>query len=225
MTLIFTATVFLWRGDLDEAEQLIRRLIVHAARHSLGPCHTVGMALSGELSVARGNPSEGVALLRRALEVLQAAKHHALIPAFHVALAEGLMKTGKVDEAAAVVDAGLVLSKAFGETLNVPELLRVRAEVWLRATPAEPVASEQAFQLSLQQAKEQSALSLELRSAIGLSRLWAGQGKSSAAANLLETSYRRFGEGFQTTDLKLAGQLLAEIGWCATPLDMASGSV
>jgi predicted ATPase/DNA-binding winged helix-turn-helix (wHTH) protein len=225
MTLIFTTTVFLWRGDLDEAEQLIRRLIAHAARHSLGPCHTVGMALSGELSVARGNPSEGVALLRRALEVLQAAKHHALIPAFHVALAEGLMKAGKVDEAAAAVDAGLVLSEAFGETLNVPELLRVRGEVWLQTTPAEPVAAERAFQLSLQQAKEQSALSLELRSAMRLSRLWASQGKSSAAANLLETSYLRFREGFQTTDLKLAGQLLAEFGRCATPLDMASGSV
>ena len=37
MTLIYTATVFLWRGDLDVAEQLIQRLIAHAARHSLGP--------------------------------------------------------------------------------------------------------------------------------------------------------------------------------------------
>jgi predicted ATPase len=37
MTLIYTATVFLWRGDLDEADQLIRRLIAHAARHSLSP--------------------------------------------------------------------------------------------------------------------------------------------------------------------------------------------
>jgi hypothetical protein len=51
MTLIYTATVFLWRGDLDEAEQLIRRLIAHAARHSLGPYHTVGLALTGELSL------------------------------------------------------------------------------------------------------------------------------------------------------------------------------
>ena len=38
MTLIYTANVFLlWRGDLDEAEQLIRRLVAHAARHALGP--------------------------------------------------------------------------------------------------------------------------------------------------------------------------------------------
>jgi predicted ATPase/DNA-binding winged helix-turn-helix (wHTH) protein len=225
LALIFTATVFLWRGDLDEAEQLIRRLVAHAARHSLDPCHTVGMALSGELSVARGNPVEGVALLRRAIEVLQAAKHHALIPAFHVALAEGLMNAGKVDEAVTVVDSGLVLSKAFGETLNVPELLRVRGELLLQSTPAEPAAAARAFQLSLQHAKEQSALSLELRSAMSLSRLWASQGKSSAAANLLETSYRRFGEGFETTDLRLARQLLADFGQFATPLDMASGSI
>jgi hypothetical protein len=86
------------------------------------------MALSGELLVARGNSAEGVTLLRRALEVLQAAKHHALTPAFHVTLAEGLMKAGDVDEAAAVVEAGLVLSEAFGETLNVPELLRVLSD-------------------------------------------------------------------------------------------------
>jgi predicted ATPase len=122
------------------------------------------------------------------------------------------MKAGKVDEAAAAVDAGLVQSEAFGEALNVPELLRVRGEVWLQSTPADSVAAERVFQLSLQLAKEQSALSLELRSAMRLSQLWASQGKSSAAAHMLETTYRRFGEGFQTADLKRAGQLLTEFG-------------
>jgi predicted ATPase/DNA-binding winged helix-turn-helix (wHTH) protein len=212
MTLIFTATVFLWRGDLDEAERLVRRLLGHAARHSLCPYHTLGMALSGELAVARGNLAEGVTLLRRSLGVLQAQNHHALTPALHMALAEGLMKAGEVDEAAAVVDAGLVLSEAFGETLNVPELLRVRAEIWLQTTPADPAAAERAFQLSLQQAKEQSALSLELRSAMSLARQWSSRGKSADAVDLLEDVYRRFAEGYQTKDLKLAGQLLADLG-------------
>ncbi|HVJ54164.1 MAG TPA: winged helix-turn-helix domain-containing protein [Aliidongia sp.] len=225
MTLIYTATVFLWRGDLDEAKQLIQRLIAHAARHSLGPYHAVGLALNGELSVALGNPTEGAALLRRSLGVLQAEKHLALTPAFHVALAEGLMKAGKVDEAAAAVDAGLALSEAFGETLILPELLRVRGEIWLRTTPANPVAAERAFQLSLQQAREQSALGFELRSAMRISRLWASQGKSSDAVDLLEAVYRRFGEGHQTTDLILAGQLLAEFGRCTTSLDAAGGPV
>ena len=225
MTLIYTATVFLWRGDLDEAEQLIRRLIAHAARHSLGPYRTVGLALTGELSIARGNPAEGVAHLRRALGVLQAEKHHALTPALHVALAEGLVKAGEIDEAAAVIDAGLALSEAFGETLNVPELLRVRGEICLQATPADPVAAERAFQLSLQRAREQSAFGLELRSATRLSRLWSSQGKSSEAADLLETCYRRFGEGYQTSDLILSRQLLTKLGRYAASLDSASAQV
>jgi predicted ATPase/DNA-binding winged helix-turn-helix (wHTH) protein len=212
MTLIFTATVFLWRGDLDEAERLIRRLIAHAAQHSLRPYHTLAMALSGELSIARGDAAEGVTLLRRALEGLQAAKHNSLTPALHGALADGLLKLGEVDEAASAADEGLVLSAAFGETLNAPELMRVRAEIWLKGANADPVAAERAFQASLQQAQEQSVLSLELRSAMGLARLWRSQGRSSDAADLLETVYRRFDEGFQTRDLLLAGQLLAELG-------------
>lgn len=211
MTLIFTATVFLWRGDLDEADQLLRRLLGHAARHSLGPYHTLGMALSGELAVARGNPAEGIALLRRSLGILQAQNHNHLTPALHMALAEGLMNVGEFEEAAAAVDAGLVLSKAFGETLNVPDLLRVRAQILLLTTPADAAAAERAFQLSLQQAKEQSALSLELRSAMGLARHWSSRNKPADAADLLEGVYRRFSEGYQTKDLKLAGQLLADL--------------
>jgi predicted ATPase len=183
------------------------------------------LALTGELSVARGNPVEGVAHLRRALGVLQAEKHHALTPALHVALAEGLVKAGNIDEAAAVIDAGLTLSEAFGENLNLPELLRVRGEIYLQATPADPVAAERAFQLSLQQAREQSALSLELRSAMRLSRLWSSQGRSSEAADLLETSYRRFEEGYQTSDLILSRQLLTKLGRYAASLDSASAQV
>ncbi|MDQ0393407.1 ATP-binding protein [Labrys monachus] len=212
MTLIFTTTVFLWRGDLDEAERLVRRLLGHAARHSLGPYHTLGMALSGELAVARGDPAEGAALLRRSLGVLHLQKHHALTPALHGALAEGLMKAGEAEEAAAVVDAGLALSEAFGETLNVPELLRLRGEVLLQTVPADPAGAERAFRLSLQQAEEQSALSLELRSAIGLARQWSSLGRSAEAADLLEGVHRRFGEGGQTKDLKYARQLLADLG-------------
>ena len=211
MTLIYTATVFLWRGDLDEAEQLIRRLVAHAARHALGPYHAAGLALTGDLAVARGEPADGVRTLRRALVLLQAERYQTLTPALHLALAEGLMKAGEADEAAAAIDAGLALSEAFGETLNVPELLRVRGEIWLQKNPPDPVAAERAFHLSLQQAKEQSTLSLDLRSAMGLARVWARHGNSAGAADLLESVYRRFTEGFQTTDLKCAGQLLAEL--------------
>lgn len=223
IALIFTATVFLWRGDLDEAEQLIRRLVAHAARHSLGPYHAVGLALTGELAIARGDPAVGVPILRRALGILQSEQHHVLTPAFHRALAEGLLQSGEIDEAAAVLDAALARNEAGAQDACEPELMRVRG--WLQSTVADPEAAERAFQLSLQQARAQSALSLELRSAMGLARLWSSRGKSSDAADLLHSIYQRFGEGYQTTDLILAAQLLAELGRRAAPRDTASEPV
>ena len=93
-----------------------------------------------------------------------------------------------------------------------PSCSEFRGEICRQKATADPAAAERAFQLSLQQAKAQTALSLELRSAISLARLWSSRGKSSDAADLLETSYRRFEEGFQTRDLMLARQLLAELG-------------
>jgi predicted ATPase/DNA-binding winged helix-turn-helix (wHTH) protein len=225
IALIYTATVFLWRGDFDEAEQLIRRLVAHAARYSLGPYHAVGLALTGELAIARADPAVGVPILRGALGVLQLERHHVLTPAFHLALSEGLRQSGEIDEAAAVLDAALARSEARAESSTAPELLRIRGEAWLQTTFPDPAAAERAFQLSLQRARAQSALSLELRSATGLARLWSGQGKYTDAADLLEPVYRRFSEGFHTKDLKLAGQLLAEIERRVTPLDSRSGAI
>jgi predicted ATPase/DNA-binding winged helix-turn-helix (wHTH) protein len=212
VALIYTATMFLWRGDLDEAEQLIQSLVARASQQSLGPYRHAGLALTGVLSVARGDLTEGIQLLRQALAALQATNYRTLTPALHVALAEGLMRAGNADEAAFEVDAGLALSKTLGETLNLPELLRVRGEIWLQTTPADPIAAEQAFHLSLRQANAQSALSLELRSTMSLACLWSSQGKSVDAANLVEVIYRRFTEGFQTADMKRARQLLAGLG-------------
>jgi ATP/maltotriose-dependent transcriptional regulator MalT len=209
--MIYTCTVLLWRGDLDEAAQRIQRLVAHAARHSLGPYHAVGLALTGELAIARGDPAEGIPVLRNALGLMQAEQYHVLTIAFHRALAEGLIQIGEIDEAAVVIDAALARSEALDELSNVPELLRVRGEVWLRSTPADSGVAENAFQRSREQAQSQSALSLELRSTMALAQLWSGQGKAMEAAELLEDVYRRFSEGHGTVDLRHAGHLLATL--------------
>jgi ATP/maltotriose-dependent transcriptional regulator MalT len=212
IAMIYTSTVLLWRGDLDEAERRIQRLVAHAARHSLGPYHAVGLALTGELAIARGDPAQGVPLLRRALGLMQEEQYHVLTIALHRALAEGLIQIGEIDEAAVVIDAALARAEALDESSSVAELLRVRGEVWLRASPADPDAAEDAFQRSRRQAKTQSALSLELRSTMALARLWSSRGKFMEAGDLLEDIYQRFTEGHQTVDLRRADQLLAVLG-------------
>jgi predicted ATPase/DNA-binding winged helix-turn-helix (wHTH) protein len=217
MAMVYTSTVLLWRGDLDEADQRIQRLVAHAARHSLGPYHAVGLALSGELAIERDDPGKGISLLRRALGLLQAEQYNVLTAAFHRALAEGLLQIGEIGEAAAVIDAALARSEALDGLFGAPELSRVRGEVWLRTTPPDPHAAEDAFHRSVQQAKAQSALSLELRSTMALAQLWSSHGMATEAADLLEHVYQRFSEGHQTADLRRAAGLLETFGRSASP--------
>jgi predicted ATPase/DNA-binding winged helix-turn-helix (wHTH) protein len=207
ISMIYATTVFLWRSDLDEAERLIERIIGHASKHALIPYQIVGRALTGELAIARGEPAIGAPILRRVLNDLQAIQYHALTTAFQRALAEGLLQSGEIDEAACVIDDALARSEPSG----LCELLRVRGEIWLNVATPNQASAEQAFQQSLQQAKAQSALSLELRSAMALARLWSSQGKRASAADLLRDVRQRFTEGFQTADLMSADQLLATL--------------
>jgi predicted ATPase len=60
-------------------------------------------------------------------------------------------------------------------------------------------------------AREQGARSLELRSAMSLTRLWCDQDKREDARNLLAPVYDRFTEGFDTQDLVEAKALLDEL--------------
>lgn len=105
------------------------------------------------------------------------------------------------------------------------ELLRARGEVWLRTTPADSGAAENAFQRSRAHARSQSALSLELRSTMALAQLWSSQGQAADAAELLEDIYRRFSEGHDTVDLRRAGHLLATLAHHSGSPDMAKGSL
>lgn len=210
IALIYAATVYIWREEYDEAGPIIERLSQLAARHSLAPYQVVGLALSGELALAGGEPLAGVQILRRALGDMQALNYHTLTAAFHRALAEGLLRLGQGEEAASVIEKAVARAEALGEPLDLPELLRVRGEICLGSVPPDPASAEAAFQQAIGQARAQSALSLELRSAISLARLWSDRGDAAAAADLLSDVRRRFTEGVTTPDLLRADQLLRD---------------
>jgi predicted ATPase len=60
-------------------------------------------------------------------------------------------------------------------------------------------------------ARAQQAKSWELRAAMSIARLWRDQGRSDEARELLAPVYEWFTEGFDTSDLKQAKALLAEL--------------
>lgn len=71
--------------------------------------------------------------------------------------------------------------------------------------------AEACFCQAIEVARRQRAKSWELRAVTSLSRLWQQQGKKKEARKLLGEIYSWFTEGLDTTDLKEAKALLAEM--------------
>jgi tetratricopeptide (TPR) repeat protein len=210
--LVWAVSVFLWAGDLDSADAHADRLIAHAESHSLGPHLVVARGYKGELAIRRGDAKGGVASLQRGLEVLHAARYELLTAAFHVALVQGLAALERFAEASALIDETIGRVEANGELSYLAEALRVKAGVLLSMAEPSRDDAEACLMRSLDVSRRQGARAWELRTAIDLARLWAGQGKADNARSLLQPVFDQFTEGLDTADLQSAHRLLATLG-------------
>ena len=97
--------------------------------------------------------------------------------------------------------------------------------------PGAAGSAEDHFRQALDEAREQGALSWELRAATSLARLLRDQGRPADAIACLQPIYDRFTEGFGTADLIAAKQLLDDLGvaghaeTCAPPTDSGKSSL
>ena len=66
ISLMYCSSVFLWTGDLTSAADFIEKLIAYSARYSLEPYRAAGIALQGELAIARGDAAIGVQVAKSA---------------------------------------------------------------------------------------------------------------------------------------------------------------
>jgi predicted ATPase/DNA-binding winged helix-turn-helix (wHTH) protein len=217
ISMIWTVYVFLWSGDWLSAEEIIERIIAHAAKHSLGPYHAVGLGLKGELSIKRGPAEAGVQLLRGCLETLHASRHEILTTVFASDLAEGLAMMGQFDEALATIDGAIAQVGGTGESFDMPEMLRIKGHILGSSARFDFLNAENCLLQSLERARKQSALAWELRTATTLARLWSGHNRAADGLELLAPVCAKFTEGFDNSDLKAAKHLLDELRRSATP--------
>jgi len=127
-------------------------------------------------------------------------------------LAAGLGRAGQIAEGLGVVDDALARAERTEAGWCLAELLRTKGELHLlERVPTAVETAEKCFHRALDVARDQGALSWELRSAMSLARLWHGQQRVSQARKVLAPVYRRFTEGFGTADLIAAKALLASV--------------
>jgi predicted ATPase/DNA-binding winged helix-turn-helix (wHTH) protein len=211
IVLHWAASVFLWVGDLANAEQHIDWFISRAETHSLGPYLAVGRGLKAELAIRRGDAKNGIDILRDCLETLHAARYELLTTAFNISLVQGLAATGRFAEGTALIDETIQVVEATGEASFLPELLRLKAGFLLSMPQPGPGDAEKYFLQSLELSRRQGARAWELRTATDLAALLAAQGRSESARGLLWPVFEQFVEGFDTADLKAAERLLATL--------------
>jgi predicted ATPase len=177
----------------------------------LATYHPVAVGWQGILAILRGDLSRGIELVQTALAALRAIGHELYRCMLSARLAEGFAKSGRTDLAHVTICEALTWAEGHGRSAELPELLRMKGEILIASSPANTTEAQACLESSLQLARAQSALSLELRTGMSLARLWAENGRVDEALGLLAPLHGRFTEGFHTLDLVAARNLLDEL--------------
>jgi predicted ATPase len=188
--------IALWRGDNARAGALLDRLQAHAVRHSQAYWQSWAGSYRRLLAARIGGVAPRLGEELPAIEMLSGPAELDMLGT----LAEAAVSRAGVDR----VDGGQVGWCA-------PEILRADAENALAGEPGAIAAAEAAFERSLALAREQNALSWQLRTATSLARLWRNQGRRQEGRRLLSDTYDRFDEGLSTADLVAARALVDEL--------------
>jgi predicted ATPase len=201
--------VALFTGDLAAAESYVAMLLDSSAAHALPIWRAEAHRFRATLLIRNGDFDTGLRLLRTSLEQSPEASYQPYFTWFLGELAEGLGRAGQIAEGLEAIDEALARSERNEDRWCVAELLRIRGELLLsQGAPGAAATAEDHFRQALDWARQQGALSWELRTATSLARLRRDQYRSTEAIALLAPTYNRFTEGFETADLKTAKALI-----------------
>ncbi len=206
---LLTAILCQFLRQPEKARQMAEACIAVCDEHGVATERGHVMFQYGWAIAELGQVEKGISIVRAALEAEHSAGGEINYPQKIACLAEIHRHAGHAEEGLKAVEDGLAFSERTGNTHYDTELWRLRGELFkMQDKTAE---AECCFQKAIEIARQQSAKSLELRSATSLARLWEQQRKRTEARQVLGEIYGWFTEGFDTADLKEAASLLGEL--------------
>jgi predicted ATPase len=131
-------------------------------------------------------------------------------PHYLALLAEALAAANRHDRALHILDEALALAESTGERMYEAEVCRLRGESLLTTGRQGLEAAGACFERALAIARRQGARSLELRAATSLARLRQDRANDLPARDVILRIYEQFEEGFDTLDLRVARDLIAQ---------------
>ena len=218
-SLVHSTIVELLCRDAEAAAHLAERTLRVCSDHAIANFGPMSRCFAGAARATLGDVDGGLS------EILPALAEHRVVVGSHLGdlilgwIATACVQAERWDQGLMLVDEGIALTEATLDRSYAAELWRVKGELLLgkariaknrqRAGTGSLVdVAQRCFRRALKIARSQEARSLELRSAMSLTRLSAWRGGSHNAHLLLRSLVASFTEGFDTKDLKDAKALL-----------------
>ena len=201
-------SLYFWIDDLRQVERNLVKLDLSSEKFPFGPYRAVAQGLNGRYLLRTGRPAEGMRLLSEALEMLTVRRSKMLVVDFATDLAVCLAKQNDRAEALALVDDVIARYAEVNMVIHLPALLLAKALAFVHGDLPDLRSAEGYLQRAMTLAREQSALSYELRAGLELAQIWIQDGDVQRARDLIRPIYSRFSEGLGTPDLIRAREML-----------------
>jgi predicted ATPase len=198
-------TAYLTSPDDPETAALANELVDHAAKYAVDSYHGFGLSMQALCRVRRDGSDTASATLYRGLEKLSAARYGVFNWILQAEFARSTAVAGRARQGLAVFERAKI---NLGETQwYAPELHRIRGELAL-GNGEGLAAGRQYFLTALELSDRQASLSWALRAATSLAIAEKSLGRKEAAWRTLQAIHAKFREGLETSDLRLAKQVL-----------------
>lgn len=113
--------------------------------------------------------------------------------------------------ALALIDESIAVQLAAKRPLHLPALFLAKGLTFLSGESPENASAQECLEEAMTLARQQSALSFELRAGLALARLWIDRGQIRGVGDLIAPIYNRFTEGYTTPDLIFARRMLEQL--------------
>lgn len=218
-TLVTTSNVACWvyqlfrdaQSTLDHAEVAI----FLSTDREFEFWRAMGEIMRGWALSEQGTIDDGIAHIRKGMSAFRATGGEIMLPYFMCLLAEAYGRLGLAKDGLCILSEAQASIQNSGELWCEAEIQRLKGELLLTepdiSNPQKTKEAEGCFCRAIETARAQNAKSLELKAAIALGGLFQRQGKRAQARDILAPVYGWFTEGFETTDLRQAKQLLEQL--------------
>jgi class 3 adenylate cyclase/tetratricopeptide (TPR) repeat protein len=193
-------------GEMDRLLDVADELIVRSREEDLFMWYAVAVTYRGIIAEAMGNGERACKQMLEGLDLFANTRSRLTLVMMNILCAEALYRLGDDDEAFRRLQVAEAEMHARQEGLLGPDIWRVRGR--LLARQGARAAAETAYCEAIERAQAQHALSLELRAALDLYELRAGDRRAEEGRELLADVLGRFTQGLDRPEPARAAAIL-----------------